>query len=81
MTKWKDTTLDEEASELALSASKKKYPPAKSDEAIAYYNSYMPPYEIHLFDGSIVVVPYSELDERLAELKQTYKERRKRGVH
>lgn len=51
---------------------------ASSDEGIAYYNASMLPYEIVLFDGTSMWVPYSKLDEKLAELKETFKER-KRG--
>ena len=49
----------------------------KSDAGLAFYAAHMPHYEIHLMDGSIVTVPYKELDERLAEFKRTRKERRR----
>lgn len=51
---------------------------AKSDAMLVFLDSYMPPYEIHLMDGTVVVVPYKELDVKLAELKETRKERRKK---
>lgn len=76
MSKGKDTTLSKGPSELALSAAERKYPPAKSDEAMAFYGSYMPPLEVHLLGGTTLVVVFKDLDERLEELRQTYKERR-----
>ena len=50
---------------------------AKSDAMLVFLDSYMPPYEVHLMDGTVVVVPYKELDVKLAELRETRKERRK----
>lgn len=50
---------------------------AKSDAMLVFLDSYMPPYEVHLMDGTVVVVPYKELDVKLAELRQTSKERKK----
>jgi len=51
----------------------------KSDEGLAFFNSYMPPVEVHTVDGEVLLVPFAELDEKLATLRQTYKERRKHG--
>lgn len=51
---------------------------AKADESIAFFNSFMPPIEVWLLDGTHLPVKYSELDERLEELKQA---RRRRGKH
>lgn len=78
MSEWKDTTPDEEASESALSAAKQQRLPAKSDAMMVFLDSYMPPIEVHSFDGSVRVVPYAKLDEAVAELRATFKERRKR---
>lgn len=50
---------------------------AKSDAMLVFLDSYMPPYEVHLMDGTVVVVPFKELDVKLAALKETSKERRK----
>ena len=50
---------------------------ASSDEGIAYYSSMMPKYEIVLFDGTSIWVPYSKLDEKLAELRESFKERKR----
>ena len=77
MSKWEDTTLDREASESALRAAEKKRFPAKSDAMLVFLDSYMPPIEVHSFDGSVRVVPYAKLDEAVAELRATFKERRK----
>jgi len=50
---------------------------AKSDEAIVYYNAFMPPIEVRLLDGTRLLVPYDKLDDRLEELRLERRERRK----
>jgi hypothetical protein len=49
---------------------------AKSDEAIAYFNAFMPPIEVYLRGGSMLAVKYSELDERLESWGRHVKERK-----
>ena len=49
---------------------------AKSDEAIAYFNSFMPPIEVHLRDGSMLSIKYRDLDERLESRARHVKEKR-----
>ena len=70
-------TFNGEASDLALIAAERKGLSAKSDESMAFYNTYMPPLKVIMQDGSVHSVKYSELDERLEELRQERKARRK----
>ena len=50
---------------------------AKSDASIAFYASYQPPIEVVAFDGTSKLVPFVDLDEELAGMRKTFKERRK----
>ena len=50
---------------------------AKGDDNIIYINSFMPPIEVRLLDGTRLLVPYDKLDDRLEELRLERRERRK----
>lgn len=77
MSREKVTPEEGAGPDVALSTAKGNQLSAKSDAMLAFYDACMPPYEIHLMDGTVVMVPFKKLGEKLAELKETNKERRK----